>query len=115
MPWAAAARNGHDGDVAVARELEAIETELQLEAARLDAVAATVAAPSPAGAPAAEPPQASGESASRLENTLGNIRARAARLRDELEGVRRRLDRLSSTEIAGYLEELGEDLAEIGR
>jgi len=36
-------------------------------------------------------------------------------LRDELEGVRRRLDRLSSTEIAGFLEELGEDLAEIGR
>ena len=112
---AAAGKNGHDGDLAVARELEAIETELQLEAARLDAVAATVSASAPTGAPAAAGAGPSGESASRLENTLGNIRARATRLRDELEGVRRRLDRLSSTEIAGFLEELGEDLAEIGR
>jgi chromosome segregation ATPase len=119
---AAVGRNGHDAGVAVARELEAIETELQLEAARLDAVAATIAEPeaegrqpSPPAAGGGAPPPPSDEASSRLENMLGNIRARAARLRDDLEGVRRRLDRLSSTEIAGFLEELGEDLAEIGR
>ena len=53
--------------------------------------------------------------ASRLENTLGNYRQRASRLRDELEGVRRRFDALSSSEIAGFLEELGDDLAELGK
>ena len=52
---------------------------------------------------------------SRLENTLGNYRQRASRLRDELEGVRRRFDALSPSEIAGFLEELGEDLAELGK
>ena len=45
--------------------------------------------------------------------TLANYRRHAARLRDELEGVRRRLDALSPSEISGYLEELGEDLAEM--
>ena len=53
--------------------------------------------------------------ASRLENTLGNYRQRATRLRDELEGVRRRFDALSPSEIAGFLEELGEDLSELGK
>ena len=53
------------------------------------------------------------ETASRLDNTLGNYRQRAGRLRDELQGIRRRLEALSSAEIAGYLEELGEDLAEL--
>ena len=53
--------------------------------------------------------------ASRLENTLGNYRQRATRLRDELEGVRRRFDALSPSEIAGFLEELGDDLAELGK
>jgi hypothetical protein len=53
--------------------------------------------------------------ASRLENTLGNYRQRASRLRDELEGVRRRFDELSASDIAGFLEELGEDLAELGK
>ena len=52
---------------------------------------------------------------SRLENTLGNYRQRASRLRDELEGVRRRFDELSSSDIAGFLDELGEDLAELGK
>ena len=53
--------------------------------------------------------------ASRLENTLGNYRQRASRLRDELEGIRRRFDALSPGEIAGFLEELGDDLAELGK
>ena len=53
--------------------------------------------------------------ASRLENTLGNYRQRASRLRDELEGVRRRFDALSASDIAGFLEELGDDLAELGK
>jgi hypothetical protein len=52
--------------------------------------------------------------ASRLENTLGNYRQRAGRLRDDLEGIRRRLDSLSHAELSGFLEELGEDLAELG-
>ena len=53
------------------------------------------------------------ETASRLANTIGNYRQRAGRLRDELQGIRRRLDALSPSEIAGYLEELGDDLAEL--
>jgi len=66
-----------------------------------------------AGVSDAAPPDAA--AASRLENTLGNYRQRASRLRDELEGVRRRFDGLSPSEIAGFLEELGEDLAELGK
>jgi hypothetical protein len=62
----------------------------------------------PAGAGSA------GVVASRLENTLGNYRQRAGRLRDDLEGIRRRLDSLSQAELSGFLEELGEDLAELG-
>jgi chromosome segregation ATPase len=66
-----------------------------------------------AGVSEAQPP---GDAvASRLENTLGNYRQRATRLRDELEGVRRRFDALSPAEVAGFLEELGEDLAELGK
>jgi hypothetical protein len=52
--------------------------------------------------------------ASRLENTLGNYRQRAGRLREDLEGIRRRLDSLSQAELSEFLEELGEDLAELG-
>jgi chromosome segregation ATPase len=73
-------------------------------AQKLDAMAAGVAD--------AGPPDAV---ASRLENTLGNYRQRATRLRDELEGVRRRFDALSPSEIAMFLEELGDDLAELGK
>ena len=62
--------------------------------------------------PAARPPDAV---TSRLENTLGNYRQRASRLRDELEGIRRRFDALSASEIAGFLEELGADLDELGK
>jgi chromosome segregation ATPase len=74
-------------------------------AQKLDAMAAGVAEKAP-------PDDAT---ASRLENTLGNYRQRASRLRDELEGVRRRFDVLSPSEIAGFLEELGDDLAELGK
>jgi len=81
-------RNGHDG-----------------AAQKLDAMAAGVS-------DAALPDEAV---ASRLENTLGNYRQRASRLRDELEGVRRRFDELSTSDIAGFLDELGEDLAELGK
>jgi hypothetical protein len=73
-------------------------------AEKLDAMAAGVSDTAPPDA-----------AASRLENTLGNYRQRASRLRDELEGVRRRFDALSPSEIAGFLEELGEDLAELGK
>jgi chromosome segregation ATPase len=74
-------------------------------AQKLDALAAGVSEAAPPD-PAA---------ASRLENTLGNYRQRASRLRDELEGVRRRFEALSPSEIAMFLEELGEDLAELGK
>jgi predicted nucleic acid-binding Zn-ribbon protein len=74
-------------------------------AQRLDQMAAGVAAAASSDDPVA----------SRLENTLGNYRQRATRLRDELEGVRRRFDALSPSEIAGFLEELGEDLSELGK
>jgi hypothetical protein len=81
---------------------------------RIDATAEGASAP-PSSASSA--PAASGASevvASRLENTLGNYRQRAGRLRDDLEGIRRRLDSLSQAELSGFLEELGEDLAELG-
>jgi len=73
-------------------------------AEKLEAMAAGVSDAAPPGA-----------AASRLENTLGNYRQRASRLRDELEGVRRRFDALSASEIAMFLEELGDDLAELGK
>jgi predicted nucleic acid-binding Zn-ribbon protein len=74
-------------------------------AQKLDAMAAAVSETQPADDAVA----------SRLENTLGNYRQRASRLRDELEGVRRRFDNLSPSDIAGFLEELGDDLAELGK
>ena len=72
------------------------------------------AAPSPAASAFTPGPELE-ETASRLANTIGNYRQRAGRLRDELLGIRRRLEALSSSEIAGYLEELGDDLAELER
>jgi chromosome segregation ATPase len=82
---------GRNGHAAAAQKLDAMAAGVSDKAAPDDAVA------------------------SRLENTLGNYRQRASRLRDELEGVRRRFDALSPSEIAGFLEELGEDLAELGK
>ncbi len=87
-------RHGHDaGAAAIARDLDAAEATLRAEVGRV-------------GAPPAD--------AGRLENTLDNYRRRASRLRDDLEGIRRRLESLSPSEISGFLEELGEDLAELG-
>jgi hypothetical protein len=89
-----AARNGHDvGAAAIARDLDAVEANLRAEVGRVGA---------------------STPDAARLENTLDNYRRRASRLRDDLEGIRRRLESLSPSEISGFLEELGEDLAELG-
>ncbi len=112
LTHAAAGRNGHDtGAAAVARELEAIETQLRTEVARLDAAGASDER-GPAGVAAGPVDQ---ETASRLRDTLGNYRQRVERLRDDLVGVRRRLDELSPAEIATFLEELGDDLAELGK
>ena len=108
-----------DERAAWARERDQLRAEIQQLAERarghnghhdaaaqkLDAMAADVASAALPDDPVA----------SRLENTLGNYRQRATRLRDELEGVRRRFDALSPSEIAGFLEELGEDLSELGK
>jgi chromosome segregation ATPase len=90
----ASQKNGHEaGAAAIARDLETAEANLRAEVGRVSAGATD---------------------ASRLENTLDNYRRRASRLRDDLEGIRRRLESLSPSEISGFLEELGEDLAELG-
>jgi chromosome segregation ATPase len=97
LATAGAGQNGHDrhdaGAAAIARDLDAVEANLRAEVGRVGASTAD---------------------ASRLENTLDNYRRRASRLRDDLEGIRRRLESLSPSEISGFLEELGEDLAELG-
>jgi SAM-dependent methyltransferase len=99
--------NGHGAaGGAVARELEAIETDLRREVQRLEALDRDVGARPANGAAETD--------SERLANTLENYRARASRLRDDLEGIRRRLDSLSVSEISGFLEELREDLAELG-
>jgi chromosome segregation ATPase len=114
MSRAAAGHNGHDGGSAhVARELEAIESELRVEAGRLQGFADQ---PIEAPTDQVRTPELRGdESTGRLETLLGNYRQRAGRLRDDLEGVRRRLEELSPSEIAGFLEELDEDLAELDK
>ncbi len=101
--------NGHggtDASVAVARELEVIEADLRAEVRRLEALEEQANRRAAAGSAGGDP--------ERLANTLENYRARALRLRDDLEGIRRRLDSLSPAEISGFLEELREDLAELG-
>ena len=50
-----------------------------------------------------------------MHSTLGNIRRRAARLRDELEGFRRRIDTLPPGALSSMLEEIGEDLGEFAK
>jgi SAM-dependent methyltransferase len=117
---AAGATNGHDHvSATTARELSAIEAGLRDELATLAALegaleAELVAVPAPiADRVATGVDVGAGADAILLHTTLGNYRRHAARLRDELEGVRRRLDSLSPSEISGYLEELGEDLAEM--
>jgi hypothetical protein len=108
----AAKQNGHDTGGMAREVIEAIQADLRVETDRpapkpqAGATAATLPAPPESGAPDL--------AASRLENTLDNYRQRAGRLRDDLEGIRRRLDSLSPAELSGFLEELGEDLAELG-
>ena len=106
--------NGHDGAGATARELAAIEAGLRDELAAITKIESALADElRGAAAPAARSVEDQGAEAILLHTTLANYRRHASRLRDELEGVRRRLDSLSPSEISGYLEELGEDLAEM--
>ena len=109
--------NGHDAAAAAtSRELAAVEAGLRDELASLARIERALAEEIASGAPAAGQPSLDHErsaDAILLHTTLANYRRHAARLRDELEGVRRRLDALSPSEISGYLEELGEDLAEM--
>jgi SAM-dependent methyltransferase len=110
--------NGHEaGAHATARELAAVEAGLRDELASLArierALADELASATPVTAAGAPIDQTQSADAIVLHTTLANYRRHAARLRDELAGVRRRLDSLSPSEISGYLEELGEDLAEM--
>jgi SAM-dependent methyltransferase/vacuolar-type H+-ATPase subunit D/Vma8 len=111
-----ASGNGHDGAGPTARELAAVEAGLRDELASLAKIERALAdelasAESSAGSSSVD--EQRGADAILLHTTLANYRRHAARLRDELEGVRRRVDSLSPSEISGYLEELGEDLAEM--
>jgi hypothetical protein len=108
--------NGHDAAaIATARELAAVEAGLRDELAALAKIERALADElAETEAPSARSLDVErGAEAILLHTTLANYRRHAARLRDELEGVRRRLDSLSPSEISGYLEELGEDLAEM--
>jgi predicted nucleic acid-binding Zn-ribbon protein len=107
-----AGQNGHEASViAITRELDAIEAGLADGLGALVGIeqALEESALSGHGGPSAE----DGAEAILLHATLANYRRRASRLRDELEGIRGRFDSLSPSEIEGYLEELGEDLAEL--
>lgn len=116
-PAKAAPGNGHDVNGATARELAAVEAGLRSELESLAKIERALAdeladAQAPASSRASIDADRSADTIL-LHTTLANYRRHAARLRDELEGVRRRLDSLSPSEISGYLEELGEDLAEM--
>jgi DNA repair exonuclease SbcCD ATPase subunit len=107
------AGNGHDA-ASSARELAAVEAGLRDELRNLSQIENALAEEiAKAQAPAARPDAEQGAEVILLHATLSNYRRHAARLRDELEGVRQRLDSLSVSDISGYLEELGEDLAEM--
>jgi hypothetical protein len=109
----ARAGNGHDA-ASSARELAAVEAGLRDELRNLSQIETALAEEiAKAQAPAARPDAEQGAEVILLHATLSNYRRHAARLRDELEGVRQRLDSLSVSDISGYLEELGEDLAEM--
>jgi SAM-dependent methyltransferase/chromosome segregation ATPase len=107
---AAAGRNGHEPSAsipsAVARELEVIEQGVGQEIEALGEIERALGAEAEAG-------RSNGDGNGLLHTTLGNYRRHAARLRDEVEGLRRRIDSLSPSEISGHLEELEEDLAEL--
>jgi SAM-dependent methyltransferase len=104
------ARNGHDPALAaLARELDGIHSGLRAEVDALADIERTLGRESQVGAVGGGGPAVE----SLLSATLDNYRRRASRLHDELEGIRRRWESLSPAEISGYLEELGEDLAEL--
>src|SRR6185295_3539874 len=109
--------NGTDATAAAApappgealEELGRIEADLRGEMdtlSRIEARLATEAATGGAGGDEAE-------GVAVLHGTLAGFRARAARLRDEIDGCRRRVESLSPAELSGFLEEIGEDLAEL--
>ncbi|HVZ73989.1 MAG TPA: hypothetical protein VHJ20_16530 [Polyangia bacterium] len=113
--------NGRDHiSPSTARELASIEAGLRDELAKVAALEGAIEAELGAATAgrdrvgdAAFAGLDAGADVILLHTTLGNYRRHASRLRDQLEGVRRRLDSLSPAEISGYLEELGEDLAEM--
>jgi chromosome segregation ATPase len=113
------AGNGHDAAAqTTARELQAIEAGLREELQAISRIEGALAEELASGASARPIPGGdvgvdAGADTILLHATLANYRRHAARLRDELEGVRRRLDSLSPAEISVYLEELGEDLGEM--
>jgi SAM-dependent methyltransferase len=107
-----AAQNGHEATViAVTRELDAIEAGLADGLGALAGIERSLT--EGAGFGNGGPSLDDGGEAILMHATLANYRRRAGRLRDELEGIRGRFDSLSPSEIEGYLEELGEDLAEL--
>src|SRR5262249_61949252 len=69
--------------------------------------------------PRAPPPPAPAEAGQRdaeilaLQSKIAGRRARAHKLREEIEGYRGRLDRLTADEIRGLLDELAADVAEV--
>ena len=91
------------------RDSEARQAQLEREIsdlrARLD----------PSGASSLSDEHSQGAQLILMHSTLANIRRRSARLRDELEGFRRRLDTLPPGALSSILEEIGEDLAEFAK
>jgi len=91
------------------RDSEARQTQLEREIsdlrARLD----------PGGSSSLSQEHSQGAQLILMHSMLANIRRRSARLRDELEGFRRRLDTLPPGALSSMLEEIGEDLAEFAK
>jgi chromosome segregation ATPase len=93
-------------------ELAGIEKELRREMETIAQLEARIDTEFP---DAVRPSGDNGPEVVILHTTLTNFRRRAARLRDEIEGCRRRMESLSTAELSGFLEELGEDLAEFAK
>ncbi|HXI60116.1 MAG TPA: methyltransferase domain-containing protein [Polyangia bacterium] len=116
------------GDPRVVDELREIEDDLKAELRMLASIETTLQAEmqevtarppmphlgngGPVAAALGDDAQDQSAEVILLHTTLASFRRRAARLRDETEGLRRRMESLSASEISGFLEELGEDLAE---
>ena len=110
---------GMEADVrAELRALAAIESALQAEIAARSSARSAVEGEGASAYPVNGGPVLDAGLADQnaevilLHTTLASFRRRAAKLRDETEGLRRRLQSLSAAEISGFLEELGDDLAE---